>query len=184
MNEIKSHPPLVWLDLEMSGLDPDSERIIEIATAVTNADLDEIREGPNLVIKQPQEFIDGMDEWNVNQHTNSGLIDCLKVTQISEAEAEKQTLDFLVKHTQKGKSPLCGNSISHDRRFLVRYMPELANFFHYRNIDVSSIKELVKRWQPELLEGFVKKGAHRAMADVYESIDELKFYKEHFFNNN
>ena len=181
MNEIKSHPPLVWLDLEMSGLDPDSERIIEIATVVTNADLDEISEGPNLVIKQPQEFIDGMDEWNVNQHTNSGLIECLKVTQISEAEAEKQTLDFLVKHTQKGKSPLCGNSISHDRRFLVRYMPELANFFHYRNVDVSSIKELVKRWKPELAEGIEKDSAHRAMADVYETIAELKFYKANLF---
>ena len=184
MSEIKKLPALVWLDLEMSGLDPNSERIIEIATVVTCSDLEEIIEGPNLVIKQDQEFINGMDEWNFSHHRDSGLIDCLKVTQISETEAERQTLDFLRKHIQKGKSPLCGNSISHDRRFLVRYMPELANFFHYRNIDVSSIKELVKRWQPELLEGFNKKGAHRAMADVYESINELKFYKEHFLNNN
>ena len=129
MTETKTHSPLVWLDLEMSGLDPDSERIIEIATVITNEYLDEVKEGPNLVIKQPQEYIDGMDDWNINQHTSSGLIVCLKATQISETEAEKQTLEFLRKYTQKGKSPLCGNSISHDRRFLVRYMPELANFF-------------------------------------------------------
>ena len=165
MTENKILPPLVWLDLEMTGLDPDSERIIEIATVVTNADLEEIKEGPNLVIKQPQEYIDGM-----------------KATKISVDEAENQTLEFLRKHTRKGKSPLCGNSISHDRRFLVRYMPELANFFHYRNIDVSSVKELVKRWKPELVESIDKNGNHRALADVYESIKELKFYKENLFN--
>ena len=181
MTENKIYPPLIWLDLEMSGLDPDSERIIEIATVVTNADLDEIKEGPNLVIRQPQEYIDGMDEWNINQHTNSGLIDCLKVTKISETDAESQTLEFLRKHAKEGKSPLCGNSISHDRRFLVRYMPELASFFHYRNIDVSSIKELVKRWNPKLADGIEKDGNHRALADVYESIKELKFYKENLF---
>ena len=181
MSSTKLHPPLVWLDLEMSGLDPDSERIIEIATVITSSDLENKIEGPNLVIKQPQEFIDGMDEWNTNQHSNSGLIDCLKVAKLTESEAEHLTLDFLRKHTQKGKSPLCGNTISHDRRFLNRYMPELANFFHYRNVDVSSVKELVKRWQPELLEGFTKKGTHRALADIYESIDELNFYRESFF---
>ena len=181
MTENKKYPPLVWLDLEMSGLDPDSERIIEIATVITNENLEEIIEGPNLVIKQSQEIIDGMDEWNTNQHSNSGLIDCIKVSQISEIEAEQQTLDFLKKHSKKGKSPLCGNSISHDRRFLNRYMPELANYFHYRNIDVSSIKELVKRWKPNFIEAAEKKGIHRAMADVYESIEELKFYKENIF---
>ena len=181
MNKNKIYPPLIWLDLEMSGLDPDSERIIEIATVVTNADLDEIKEGPNLVIRQPQEYIDGMDEWNINQHTNSGLIACLKVTKISETDAESQTLEFLRKHAKEGKSPLCGNSISHDRRFLVRYMPELAAFFHYRNIDVSSIKELVKRWNPELADGIEKDGNHRALNDGYESIKELKFYKENLF---
>ena len=181
MSETKILPPLVWLDLEMTGLDPDSERIIEIATVITNSDLEEIKEGPNLVIRQSQEYIDGMDEWNLNQHTSSGLMESLKVTPISAVDAENQTLDFLRKHTKKGKSPLCGNSISHDRRFLVRYMPELAAFFHYRNVDVSSVKELVKRWRPELLEGIDKNGNHRALTDVYESIKELKFYKENLF---
>ena len=182
MIDNKLYPPLIWLDLEMTGLDPNSERIIEIATVVTSGDLEEVNEGPNLVIKQPKEFINGMDEWNKTHHSNSGLLDCLKVTQVSEVEAEKQTLDFLKKHASKGKSPLCGNSISHDRRFLVRYMPELANFFHYRNIDVSTVKELVKRWRPDLLEIFTKLGAHRAMTDVYESIEELRFYKKNFLN--
>ena len=156
MAENKILPPLIWLDLEMTGLDPDSERIIEIATIVTDADLEEIKEGPNLVIRQPQEYIDSMDDWNITQHTNSGLIESMKVTQISVDEAENQTLEFLRKHTKKGKSPLCGNSISHDRRFLVRYMPELV-------------------------EGIDKNGDHRALADVYESIKELKFYKENLF---
>ena len=181
MSEKKNYPTLVWLDLEMTGLDPDSERIIEIAIAVTNHDLTEIIEGPNLVIKQPQEFIDNMDEWNTNQHNNSGLVDSLKVTKITIEEAERQTIDFLNAYGEKGRSPLCGNSISHDRRFLRRYMPEVESFFHYRNVDVSSIKELIKRWKPELLEGYRKQGGHRAMADVLESIEELRYYKDNFF---
>ena len=174
--------PLVWIDLEMTGLNPLRDRIIEMATIITDSDLNVVAEGPVLAISQPQALLDGMDEWNINQHTNSGLIESMKATQISVDEAESQTLDFLRKHTKKGKSPLCGNSISHDRRFLVRYMPELADFFHYRNIDVSSVKELVKRWKPELVEGIDKNGNHRALADVYESIKELKFYKENLFN--
>ena len=181
MPETKKYPTLVWLDLEMTGLDPDSERIIEIAVAVTNHDLTEITEGPNLVIKQPQDFINNMDEWNTNQHNKSGLVDSLKVTKITIEEAEKQTIEFLNMHGEKGHSPLCGNSISHDRRFLRRYMPEVESFFHYRNVDVSSIKELLKRWNPELLEGYKKQGDHRAMADVLESIKELRYYKENFF---
>ena len=181
MSDTKKYPTLVWLDLEMTGLEPDSERIIEIATAVTSHDLSEIIEGPNLVIQQPQEFISNMDEWNTNQHTKSGLVESLKVTNITIDEAQKQTLDFLSQHTEKGRSPLCGNSISHDRRFLRRYMPELDSFFHYRNVDVSSIKELIKRWNPELLDGFRKSGGHRAMEDVLESIEELKFYRDKFF---
>ena len=181
MSDTKKYPTLVWLDLEMTGLEPDSERIIEIATAVTSHDLSEIIEGPNLVIQQPQEFISNMDEWNTNQHTKSGLVESLKVTNITIDEAQKQTLDFLSQHTEKGRSPLCGNTISHDRRFLRRYMPELDSFFHYRNVDVSSIKELIKRWNPELLDGFRKSGGHRAMEDVLESIEELKFYRDKFF---
>ena len=181
MQTKKDSPPLVWLDLEMTGLDPNSERIIEIATVVTSSDLEEVFEGPNLVIKQPQEFIDGMDDWNLNQHGSSGLLECLKVTEITELEAEKATLNFLRDHTEKGTSPLCGNTIYHDRRFLVRYMPELADFFHYRNIDVSSIKELIKRWKPEFTKNLEKSNNHRALSDVYESINELKVYRENFF---
>lgn len=181
MSEAKKYPTLVWLDLEMTGLDPDSERIIEIATAVTNHDLTEIIEGPNLVIKQPDEYIDNMDEWNTNQHTKSGLVESMRVTNITIEEAQRQTLDFLKLHTEKGRSPLCGNTISHDRRFLRRYMPDVDAYFHYRNVDVSSIKELIKRWNPEILEGFKKSGGHRAMEDVLESIEELKFYKDKFF---
>ncbi len=181
MSETTKYPTLIWLDLEMTGLDPDSERIIEIATAVTNHDLSEIIEGPNLVIKQPEEFINNMDEWNTKQHNKSGLVESLKVTNINTEEAQKQTLEFLTVHAQKGQSPLCGNTISHDRRFLRRYMPELEAFFHYRNVDVSSVKELLKRWSPELLEGYKKQGGHRAMADVLDSIQELKYYKDKFF---
>jgi len=181
MSETTKYPTLIWLDLEMTGLDPDSERIIEIATAVTNHDLSEIIEGPNLVIKQPEEFINNMDEWNTKQHNKSGLVESLKVTNINTEEAQRQTLEFLTVHTQKGQSPLCGNTISHDRRFLRRYMPELEAFFHYRNVDVSSVKELLKRWSPELLEGYKKQGGHRAMADVLDSIQELKYYKDKFF---
>ena len=181
MSDTAKYPTLVWLDLEMTGLEPDSERIIEIATAVTNHDLSEIIEGPNLVIQTPQEFIDNMDERNTNQHNKSGLVDSLKVTNMTIEEAQKQTLEFLSLHSEKGRSPLCGNTISHDRRFLRRYMPELDAFFHYRNVDVSSIKELIKRWNPELLDGFRKSGGHRAMADVLDSIEELKFYRDKFF---
>ena len=181
MSDKKKYPTLVWLDLEMTGLDPDSERVIEIATAITNHDLSEIIEGPNLVIQQPMEFIDNMDDWNTNQHTKSGLVESLKVTNITIEEAQKQTLEFLSMHAEKGRSPLCGNSISHDRRFLRRYMPELDAFFHYRNVDVSSIKELITSGPPELLDGFKNSGGHRAMEDVLESIQELRFYRDKFF---
>ncbi len=181
MSDVDNHPKLVWLDLEMTGLDPDSERIIEIATIVTDFELDEVIEGPNLVIKQPDEFIKNMDEWNLNHHSESGLIEAVRATKVTSELAERETLEFLKQHTSKGKSPLCGNSIHHDRRFLSRYMPDLAAFFHYRNIDVSSIKELVKRWYPELVKYTKKEASHRALSDTKESIEELRFYKENLF---
>ena len=179
--ELKEYPYLVWLDLEMTGLDPDSERIIEIATVITSSDLEEVIEGPNLVINQPREYLDNMDEWNTSHHGNSGLIEAVKVSNITDELAEKETLNFLMKYLEIGTSPLCGNSISQDRRFLNRYMPDLAKFFHYRNIDVSSIKELTKRWRPDLDGKIIKSTSHRALSDVYESIEELKFYRDNLF---
>ena len=181
--ELKEYPYLVWLDLEMTGLDPDSERIIEIATVITSSDLEEVIEGPNLVINQPREYLDNMDEWNTSHHGNSGLIEAVKVSNITDELAEKETLNFLMKYLEIGTSPLCGNSISQDRRFLNRYMPDLAKFFHYRNIDVSSIKELTKRWRPDLDGKMIKSTSHRALSDVYESIEELKFYRDNLFKN-
>ena len=181
--ELKEYPYLVWLDLEMTGLDPDSERIIEIATVITSSDLEEVIEGPNLVINQPREYLDNMDEWNTSHHGNSGLIEAVKVSNITDELAEKETLNFLMKYLEIGTSPLCGNSISQDRRFLNRYMPDLAKFFHYRNIDVSSIKELTKRWRPDLDGKIIKSTSHRGLSDVYESIEELKFYRDNLFKN-
>tara|TARA_Y100000739_G_scaffold216521_1_gene212075 strand:+ start:110 stop:661 length:552 start_codon:yes stop_codon:yes gene_type:complete len=179
--ELKEYPYLVWLDLEMTGLDPDSERIIEIATVITSSDLEEVIEGPNLVINQPREYLDNMDEWNTSHHGNSGLIEAVKVSNVTDELAEKETLNFLMKYLEIDTSPLCGNSISQDRRFLNRYMPDLAKFFHYRNIDVSSIKELTKRWRPDLDRKIIKSTSHRALSDVYESIEELKFYRDNLF---
>ena len=179
--ELKEYPYLVWLDLEMTGLDPDSERIIEIATVITSSDLEEVIEGPNLVINQPREYLDNMDEWNTSHHGNSGLIEAVKVSNVTDELAEKETLNFLMKYLEIGTSPLCGKSISQDRRFLNRYMPDLAKFFHYRNIDVSSIKELTKRWRPDLDGKINKSTSHRALSDVYESIEELKFYRDNLF---
>ena len=179
--ELKEYPYLVWLDLEMTGLDPDSERIIEIATVITSSDLEEVIEGPNLVINQPREYLDNMDEWNTSHHGNSGLIEAVKVSNVTDELAEKETLNFLMKYLEIDTSPLCGNSISQDRRFLNRYMPDLAKFFHYRNIDVSSIKELTKRWRPDLDGKIIKSTSHRALSDDYESIEELKFYRDALF---
>jgi oligoribonuclease len=172
---------LIWIDLEMTGLDPDNDYIIEIATLVTDADLNVLAEGPSLVIHQPDSILNNMNEWCINQHGQSGLTQRVRDSKISEREAEQQTIAFLAEYVDKGVSPMCGNSIGQDRRFLYRYMPELEEFFHYRNLDVSTIKELARRWNPELLKNFSKKGSHLAMDDIKDSIAELQYYRETFF---
>lgn len=172
---------LIWIDLEMTGLNPEEDRIIEVATIVTDSDLKIIAEGPVLAIHQPNSVLDKMDEWNTRTHGKTGLTDRVKASRLSEADVEKQTIDFLQRLIPKNKSPMCGNSICQDRRFLARCMPELEAWFHYRNLDVSSIKELVKRWQPELLKGYSKKNTHKALDDIRESIEELEYYRKHFF---
>ena len=171
---------LIWIDLEMTGLEPKTDLIIEIATIVTDADLNILAEGPSLVVHQSDAALDAMDEWCTRQHGQSGLTQRVKDSRITDAEAEQQTLAFLREYVDAGASPMCGNSIGQDRRFLNKYMPELEAFFHYRNLDVSSLKELAKRWNPEVAAGVVKKGSHLAMDDIRDSINELKHYREHF----
>jgi oligoribonuclease len=171
---------LVWIDLEMTGLDPEAEVIIEIATIVTDSSLNLIAEGPALAIQAPKDKLDGMDEWNQTHHAASGLLKRVRNSPISTTEAEAQTLAFLEAHVARNSAPLCGNSVWQDRRFLARYMPTLEGYLHYRLVDVSSLKELVRRWRPELLAGFKKKNAHTALADIRESIDELRFYRDNF----
>lgn len=172
---------LVWIDLEMTGLDPEKERIIEIATIVTDSQLNLIAEGPVLAVHQPDAVLDAMDEWCTRTHGESGLTARVRASRLTEAEAEQQTLAFLEQHLKAGQSPLCGNSVGQDRRFLVKYMPGLEAFFHYRNLDVSTVKELARRWRPDVLEGVRKKGTHLALDDIRESIDELRHYRETFF---
>ncbi|AKH70723.1 oligoribonuclease (3'-_5' exoribonuclease) [Spongiibacter sp. IMCC21906] len=171
---------LIWIDLEMTGLDTQNDHIIEIATVVTDADLNVLAEGPVLAIHQPDEVLAGMDEWNTKQHGSSGLTKRVQETCITAAEAERLTLTFLDKYSEPGASPMCGNSICQDRRFMAREMPQLEAYFHYRNLDVSSLKELVKRWQPQLMNGLQKNATHLALDDVHDSINELKYYREHF----
>ena len=172
---------LVWLDMEMTGLDPEKERIIEAAVVVTEADLTVVAEGPVVVVHQDDALLDAMDSWNKSTHGKSGLIDKVRASTLTEAQAEDALLAFLAEHVPAGKSPLCGNSIGQDRRFMVRYMPRLEAFFHYRNLDVSTLKELALRWKPEVYRSYVKQNRHEALADIYDSINELKHYREHFF---
>jgi oligoribonuclease len=168
---------LIWIDMEMTGLQPDSDRIIEIALLVTASDLSPVAEGPVLVLHQPDEVLDAMDAWNKGTHGRSGLIDKVKASTLDEAQAERAALEFLVQHVPASASPMCGNSICQDRRFLARWMPKLEAHFHYRNLDVSTLKELAKRWKPELVKGFAKESKHEALADILESVEELKYYR-------
>ena len=170
---------LVWMDLEMTGLYPEHDRIIEMATIITDGDLNIIAEGPVIVIHQDKALLEGMDEWNTRTHTRTGLVEKVRQSRTTEREAEIETLDFIQRHTIKNRSPLCGNSICQDRRFLYKYMPELSEWLNYRNIDVSSFKEVAKHWSPEILSGFEKRSAHQAMEDIKESIDELRYYRNH-----
>ncbi|MCP5276801.1 MAG: oligoribonuclease [Thiobacillus sp.] len=178
MPQVDTH--LVWVDMEMSGLDPDNDKVLEIALIVTDKDLNLVEEGPVLVVHQPDAVLDAMDSWNKGTHGKSGLIDKVKASPLSEAEVELQVLAFMEKHVPKRTSPMCGNSICQDRRFLARHMPQLEAYFHYRNLDVSTLKELAARWRPELKDGFKKANSHTALADIQESIEELKYYRDHF----
>lgn len=176
----KSDQNLIWIDCEMTGLDPEVDRLIEIAVIVTGPSLSPRIEGPVLVIHQSAEQLDRMDSWNKGTHGRSGLIDKVRASALTEGEAERQVLDFVARYAPRASTPMCGNSISQDRRFLVKYMPKLEAFFHYRNIDVSTLKELAKRWRPDVYNAFRKQQKHTALADVHESIDELGHYREHF----
>jgi oligoribonuclease len=176
----KSDNNLIWIDMEMSGLNVEEDKILEIAVIVTDPDLKVIAEGPVLVVHQEDNILDKMDAWNTSTHNKTGLVDKVKKSKLNESMVENQVIDFLKKYVNKNTSPMCGNSICQDRRFMAKHMPNLENFFHYRNLDVSVFKELAKRWKPELIEGFKKAGKHEALADIIESIEELKYYREHF----
>lgn len=172
---------LIWIDMEMTGLEPDTDRVIEIATLITDAQLNILAEGPVLAVHQSDTVLAGMDEWNQRTHGESGLVARVRASKSDEADAEQQTLDFLRQYANPGSSPMCGNSVHQDRRFLVKYMPTLESFFHYRNLDVSTVKELARRWRPELLEGFSKTSSHQALDDIRDSVSELQYYRKHFF---
>ena len=171
---------LIWLDMEMTGLNPDSDRVIELAVVITDSELNTVAESPVLVVHQSDAVLDGMDAWNKGTHGRSGLIDKVRASTLDEAAAQAQMLAFLQQHVPAKASPMCGNSICQDRRFMARWMPELEAHFHYRNLDVSTLKELCKRWKPEIAKGMKKHGKHEALADIYESIEEMKYYREHF----
>ena len=172
---------LIWIDCEFTGLDPATNRIIELATIITDSDLNIVAEGPSIAIHQSDELLDSMDEWNTSHHNDSGLVAKVRASEVTEEEAERLTLEFVREHTEYRKSPLCGNTIGQDRRFLRKYLPELHDHFHYRSIDVSTVKELAKRWKPES-SSFAKLGGHRALDDIRESIAELAYFREHFFS--
>ncbi|UXY13939.1 oligoribonuclease [Chitiniphilus purpureus] len=171
---------LIWLDMEMTGLDPMNDRIIELAIVITDSQLNVVAEAPVWVVHQADEVLDGMDDWNKSTHSRSGLIERVRQSTLGEEAVATLALAFLEEHVPKGASPMCGNSICQDRRFMARWMPQLEAWFHYRNLDVSTLKELCKRWQPEVYRQFKKQGKHTALADIQESIDELRFYREHF----
>jgi oligoribonuclease len=178
MNDRKNN--LIWIDLEMTGLEPEHDLIIEIATIITDSQLNVLAQGPVLAVHQSDAALAAMDDWNTKTHGESGLVKRVKESPYSDAQAEALTIEFLQKWVDAGASPMCGNSIGQDRRFLVRYMPKLEAWFHYRNLDVSTLKELARRWAPEILPGFQKKNSHQALDDIQESIEELKYYRKHF----
>ncbi|HDY81777.1 MAG TPA: oligoribonuclease [Halieaceae bacterium] len=171
---------LIWVDLEMTGLDPDRDVVIEIATIITDTDLNTLAEGPVIALHQSEARLDGMDEWNTTHHNRSGLVDRVRVSKYNELSATEETIAFLQQWVPPGASPMCGNTICQDRRFMARHLPELESFFHYRNLDVSTLKILMQRWRPELESGITKTGAHLALDDIRESIDEMRYYREHF----
>lgn len=180
MSAMDKKTNLIWIDMEMTGLNPETDRVLEIATVVTDKDLNLLAEGPTLVVHQPDAALDAMDEWCTTHHGQSGLTARVRASKVDEAEAEQQTLDFLADWVEPGASPLCGNSIWQDRRFIIKYMPRLDAYCHYRNLDVSTLKELARRWRPDVLEGVNKQGSHRALDDILDSIEELRHYREHF----
>lgn len=171
---------LIWVDMEMSGLDPEVEKVLEVAIVVTDTHLNTVAEGPVVVVHQNAAVLDAMDAWNKNTHAKSGLIERVKASTLSEADCDGKLVEFLQQHVPAGVSPLCGNSVHQDRRFMVKYLPRFEAHFHYRNLDVSTLKELMRRWKPELAAGMTKHGRHEALADIYESIEELKYYRDHF----
>jgi len=173
---------LIWIDMEMTGLTPDSDRIIELAMVITDPQLEVLAEAPVWALHQPDEVLDAMDAWNKSTHGKSGLIERVRASRLAEAEVEKMALEFLAQHVPAGVSPMCGNSICQDRRFLARWMPGLEAHFHYRNLDVSTLKEIVRRWKPEVSKGFTKEGKHQALADIYDSLEELRYYRKTVFS--